>query len=694
MSYKTEILSPAGSPESLYAAVKGGADAVYVGSKEFSARASAQNFDREELKAAVRYCHLHGVLVYQAINTIVCDDELKTLERELEYACRIGIDGLIVQDLAVISAVRTLCPEMPLHASTQMTVHTKGGIKAAKALGLSRAVLARELSYEKIKELCGYAQSIGMETEVFVHGALCMSVSGQCYMSAMYGSRSANRGQCAQACRLPCSVSENEEHYALSLKDLSLADSIGKLCEAGVSSLKIEGRMKRPEYCYLATKTIKSALIKSDYSLDRLASVFSRSGFTDGYFKNRTGADMFGVRRYEDVTAAADVLPQIREEYKGERKSAAISFEFRAKRNEPIRLLAVSGSLCAEVFGEAPQEAKNLPTDENAVSKQLLKLGDTIFTPDRLSFDIENGLYIPLSSINELRREACSVLCEQITDKNTPKYTFSGSLPNDFPKFLNLVIPEIRISFESAEDFSAVMSLDASIIERCEFVTLPVWDCEKISEYRDIIDKIILALPRYIKDEEVLIRQLEKAHKLGFSHVMITNTGQIPLCDGFEMHGAATLNISNSLSLEQYAGLGLADTLTSFEITAAKINRLGSFMPTGVIGYGRLPLMLCVNCPIRSQNGGCKACKGVLYDRKGAKNPVACKKEQGYVEILNAHTLNISDRQNEFHSAAFFTLMFTDEKPQQVLNIISAFEKKQPLEIRDFTRGLYFRGIK
>ena len=347
-SDRAELLAPCGSFEALTAALRCGADAVYLGGKRFSARHNAKNFDSDELRDAVRLCHRYGALAYQAINTCVLDGELEELARVIAFACEIGIDGLIVQDEAALYIVKSACPDMPVHASTQLTLHTQAGMKWAKRRGYRRAVVSRELSKQIIAQLCRE----GIEIEAFVHGALCMSVSGQCYLSAMIGSRSANRGLCAGACRLPFSAKgKSQDKYALSLKDMSVIDNAREMSGIGVSSLKIEGRMKRPEYVAAATDALRRSLDGEDYSVESLKAVFSRSGFTDGYYTSRTGRDMFGARTKEDVVSASGVLPQLRELYKKEPQKFPISLEFTAREGLPCVLKAKSGEYSAVIEG-------------------------------------------------------------------------------------------------------------------------------------------------------------------------------------------------------------------------------------------------------------------------------------------------------------------------------------------------------
>ena len=306
---KIELLAPAGNLESLLAAVHSGADAVYFGYGELNARRNAKNFDEDSLREASRICKERGVKMHMTVNTMVYDREYEQVMRTLEIACRYGIDALIVQDLGVAALVRKAAPEMPMHASTQLTVHNLSGALEAKQLGFSRVVLAREMSRSEIAAIASQAQ---IETEVFVHGALCMCVSGQCYMSSVIGERSGNRGLCAQPCRLPFSSGrKGDSGYALSLKDLSLAHRVQELVQLGVDSFKIEGRMKRPEYVAAAVSQFKQALEGQQADMDLMAAVFSRSGFTSGYFDGKLGREMFGTRQKEDVLSAAGVLGEL-----------------------------------------------------------------------------------------------------------------------------------------------------------------------------------------------------------------------------------------------------------------------------------------------------------------------------------------------------------------------------------------------
>ena len=405
---KPEILAPAGSPQALIAAVRSGADAVYLGIKNLNARRSAENFDDEQLKEAVAYCHKHNVKVHLTLNTLVSDGELEKAQEAVQLACEAGVDAIIVQDIGIAELIHRTAPDMPLHASTQMSVQTAAGLKRLKRLGFTRAVLPRELSKEEIKKLC---ENSPVELECFVHGALCMCVSGQCLFSAVLGSRSGNRGACAQPCRLPFSV-ENGTGHDLSLKDLSLIDYISEMAEMGVCSFKIEGRMKRPEYVAAAVKACRNSVdgVTDNALRDDLRSVFSRSGFTDGYYRNKLGYDMFGIRRKDDVTAASGVLKKLEKLYEKEKADTVVDFAFTALKGEPMSLAARAGAKNVFIEGEVPQLAMNKATTAEAVHNQLSKVGGTRFLCGDIDIELDDGLFIPVSELNKLRREVIEKL--------------------------------------------------------------------------------------------------------------------------------------------------------------------------------------------------------------------------------------------------------------------------------------------
>ncbi|MBQ8623233.1 MAG: U32 family peptidase [Oscillospiraceae bacterium] len=680
-----ELLSPCGGYESLTAALRSGADAVYLGTKNFSARHNAVNFSADELKSAVRDCHKYGVLVYQAINTCVTDAELNSLALEIQLACEAGVDGLIIQDAAVRKTVKACCPDMPIHASTQMTLHTKNGILHAKELGFSRAVVARELPLEIISELC----TLGIEIEAFVHGALCMSVSGQCYLSAMIGSRSANRGLCAGACRLPFSASfKPNDKYALSLKDMSHAEYANDLRNAGVSSLKIEGRMKRPEYVAAATDALRSSLDGKAYNTDRLRAVFSRSGFTDGYLTGKLGADMFGARVKEDVTSANDVLPELRELYRRERKKFTLDVSISASLSEGLTLTATDGENAAVFTSPDVQKAINKPTTIDSVIKQLDRLGDTVYSLGRVNAEIEDGLMIPASVLNDLRRKAVAMLDEKRIEALTKAKSFNSlAIPRPLPKPRLRKFPALRVQVNEVKQL-ALMGL--SLAER---VIIPLNEAKSYKAAGYPIEKAILSLPRFTFNEANVLEALCFAKSLGFGVIECTNTAHIKIAKdlGLEAVGGFGLNITNSLSALAHAEDGLKELTLSFELKASQLSQISSPVPTGAIVYGKLPLMLTVNCPISAEVGGCKNCTHQLIDRMGAKFPILCRKDLGYYELLNSQTMKLSNRLDDFN-LDFVTLYFTTESPEEAQRVLLSYANRETPK-GEYTKGLYYRGI-
>lgn len=681
---KPEVLAPAGSLESIYAAVRCGADGVYVGGKLFSARANAVNFSDEELAEAVKYCHLHGVKIYRAMNTVICDNEVEEFCNEVKFSAEAGIDGLIIQDLGAAYLAALTVPDMPRHSSTQMTVHTPLGAIAAQNSGFCRIVPARELSLREIQKIC----DTGVETEVFVHGAQCMCLSGQCYMSALIGSRSANRGQCAQACRLPFSAFKKEEYYALSLKDMSLVSHTDELINAGCASFKIEGRMKRPEYVAAAVTALRDAVDKSGdicEDMRRLEAVFSRSGFTDGYLTEKTGSEMFGHRRKEDVISADNVLPQLAAMYKDERKSSGISFEFELKSDMPTVLKFSSGNVSGEITGAVPEAARNRSLTEDDVKKQLSKLGGTRYELDALSCNIDDGLTIPASELNRLRREAASE-CDRLTVlQNTPVYRINDFAPEKpVPSRMTGDI-HLRVMTKNAETLKAVY-------EYSELVIAPAHICREL-DAELYGDKTAVSLPDIVSDEGRLLNELKELYKLGFRHFVcgnFTHLGVLSQLDGIKIHGGTGLNITNSYAAKRFAQLGLCDITASFELKATQISALEKPIPTGFYAYGRLPLMITKNCPVRAQ-AGCKNCTGSITDRTGRKFPVECAGKQ-YARILNCDILETSDKLSDFKGAAFALLDMGNMPPKPAADVVKRYMDRGTPEGK-FTRGLYYRGI-
>ena len=463
---KIEILAPAGSFDSVIAAVRSGADAVYLGEKAFSARSSAKNFDDEELKKATAYCHIHGVKVYVTINTIVFDDELEELKKAIISAAEADVDALIVQNMGVARLAHRLVPDLALHASTQMSIHTASGVKALYEMGFKRVVLAREMSKKEIEKCC----EIPVELEVFVHGALCMCVSGQCYLSAMIGARSGNRGSCAQPCRLPFSVNNQKGSHALSLKDNSIVNYLGELQNMGVASAKIEGRMKRPEYVSAAVRACveqRDFGFISDKTQKMLRGVFSRTGFTDAYYIGKTGSHMFGTRTKSDVVSADEKLfSAIRSSYKDEIGNVEITFDFTAKLGENPVLVASDGvHTVRKIADTVTEKAINRPIDAEKCRKQLEKTGSTAYNPTNVNINIDDDISISLSIINSLRRD---VLDELDTARSVVhNYKINRDYEITFPKFTPPVEKSTRARVPQTKLSNA--------LKKCELVFVPLF---------------------------------------------------------------------------------------------------------------------------------------------------------------------------------------------------------------------------
>lgn len=663
---KFEILAPAGSMESLIAGVRSGANAVYLGGKLFNARRNAGNFDNEELKEAVLYCHNRNVKVYLAINILISDAEMEEAYHAVKQALQAGVDAFIIQDTGLAKMIREHFPDARLHASTQMSILSPAGVKFAKSLGFDRIVLPREMNLNEISEI---RKSTDLELELFVHGALCMSVSGQCYLSSMLGSRSGNRGLCAQPCRLPFTSKSDPNEYALSLKDLSIIEHLDKL--DGITSLKIEGRMKRPEYVSAAVTAVKKAVegIYTATDSHNLRSVFSRSGFTDGYLTGHTGRDMFGTRQKEDVVSANEVLKTIEKNYARENPLVKMDMRFVCKKGEPCSLTAAALGKAVTVKGEIPEAALNKPITEESLVNRLSKLGGTPFYADKMEIDLDGELILPVSKINELRRRAV----EEI--EKPPKITVRAK---PFEK-------KNSIEKNSTPYFTASFKHAGQIPDRHPFRHVFIPLDSSLEDFTDNCAGVVL--PRGLFGiENEMTERLNTLKKAGVTKALCGNYGSYQLARelGFEVFGDFGLNIYNSESANQ-----INNPILSFELTLKQANRIAA-QNTGVIVYGRIPLMLTRNCPVQSGAGHC-ANKGDcrLTDRKGYEFPVICS-DYPCVELLNSVPVCLSDVMDEVKTD-FAHFYFSTESKKEVEKIIRMYENGEKPDFK-FTRGLYRRG--
>lgn len=684
-----EVLAPAGSPESLIAAVRAGADAVYLGGSRFSARAGAKNFSDEELSSAVRYCHARDVKVYLAVNTLLLDKELPAALDFVRFACSLPVDALLVQDLGLASLLRRHAPGLRLHASTQTGVHTPAGAAALRKAGFAQVVLARELSLPEIAEIHA---ACPIELEAFVHGALCMSVSGQCYFSSVLGSRSGNRGMCAQPCRLPFSAPGGTGHD-LSLKDLSMISRLGELERAGVSCAKIEGRLKRPEYVAAASAACRLAADGKEIPpglLEKLGAVFSRSGFTTGYPDGRRGREMFGVRSKEDVAAATgEVLSGLRKLYSSELMKIPVDFTLKIKYNKPMQLTAAdAGGVCAAVSGAVPEPARHRPLDAARCAGQLQKTGGTPFFAARTDVDLDDGLSVPVSELNRMRREALSELLARRAERT----------PVPWKDFSDPVLPPHRTeAFRLRARFPGTdLPETAKKLELC-FVPYAT-DPHRLSHLLENGFPAAVELPRGMFGiERAVRRRLEDAKAAGVTDAWAGTLDSVRLAldCGMTVRGGFSLNITNTPALEFYRELGVSDAELSFELTLRDAERLGGGMPRGLLVYGRLPLMLCRNCPAANSPKGCLSCRTApeLTDRRGAKFPIQCC--GACSEVLNCVPLSLLDRMEELGRADFGTLRFSTESKAETERILTdtfagTWKGAGP---NSYTRGLSYRGF-
>lgn len=655
-----ELLAPAGDFECLVAAVKGGADAVYIGGKMFSARAYAKNFDLDEIKKAVSYCHLHGVKLYVTMNILVFDSEIDEAVAFAKDLYRVGVDALIIADVGLISAIRREVPDFELHASTQMSVNNSLGADLAYSLGCTRVVLARELSGENMKDV---TEKCKAETEVFLHGALCVCHSGQCLFSSMIGGRSGNRGECAQPCRLPY----NNGKYILSLSDLSLAEHIKELIDSGVASLKIEGRMKSPDYVYTVTSIYRRLLDEHRNSNreenKRLERAFSRGGFTDGYFVGDTFRKMTGVRSEEDkrLTEA---------EAKGDYSFARTEVKARVtmRLGEPSEMILTGKYIDREVRveGEAPGEARNAPLTESGVKERLAKMGNTLLSLSVADIDLtlDEGINLSPSVINRLRRDAAEAF-EDFTRELTAQNTVENNTPPTY--FSSQTLKRTAIFF----DTDTLSDLDGSSLSYFGAVFAP------LASYSDVGDKANgVYLPPVIMEHEIeKVRGLiRRAKEKGAVYALVGNPSHLALASeqGLTPVGDFRLNVTNALALDEWRRLGIADVVTSPELTARQAKDVGG----RAIVYGRIPLMITERCFMK-ENFGCEKCgKCQLTDRKGIKFPMRREFEHRNV-IFNSAFTYMADKQNEISSGIDgYHFIFTTERPDDVARVVDAFRKK------------------
>ena len=692
-----ELLAPAGSMEALRAAVCNGADAVYLGADTFNARMNARNFSAADLQEAVVYCHVRGVKVHLTLNTLVLDREMPRAAELIRLAASCGVDAFIVQDLGVVSLCRQLAPDVPIHASTQMSIHSLEGVLEAAALGCSRVVLARELPAEEIAHIC---KKSPVEIEVFVHGALCMCYSGQCYLSSVIGRRSGNRGQCAQPCRLPYGYGRFEStRYPLSLKDNCLAGELDELRRMGVASIKIEGRMKRPEYVAIVTRAYRTVLNGGKLTpsdLQELETAFSRQGFTDGYFRGQTGSDMFGRRQEGEDTA--DLFASARATYEqGEPQRIGVRFYAMIRRGEPAQLAVEDpdGNLC-RTRGPVPEQAVYRSLTPQDLEQQLKKTGGTPYLCTAVRSSLDPDLMLPASAINAMRRDVIA----ELTAKRGRAAPARLNAYDEPPRYDGIAgEPQLTIAVRTAGQItSRMLSMKPTVL----YVPL-----SELAEHPDLPQRVSVEtqlaaiLPRVIWSGELapVARQLRMVYEMGVRQVLAGNLGQLHIARaaGFAVRGDFGLNIVNSRAMRYLREQGLDSQLLSFELTLPQIRDISKAVPAELLIYGRLPLMLMENCVMKNRTGICACQTGTvrLVDRVGEEFPIV--KDPGTCRnvLLNGKKLYLLDKKDALRGMGLWALrlQFTTENPGEIDKVLMDYQGRAVFDAGSYTRGLYSRGV-
>ena len=598
-----------------------------------------------------------------------------------------GADAVICQDLAVAKLIGDIAPQLPRHGSTQMSVHTLQGALELKELGFARVVLARELSLPEVEHITKHC---GIETECFVHGALCMCVSGQCYMSAFLGGRSGNRGSCAGPCRLPFEANALPEGkpgrlHHLSLKDNSVIDKLDKLQAIGVASAKIEGRLRTPEYVAAAVSACLAGREGRAYDRDLLKNAFSRSGFTSGYLDGKIDGTMFGVRSEADAELTRKTLPALRELYRRERSRVPVEMKIEIEEGGE-KLTVTDGTNKAFAYGDAePQPARTDPTE--SLSRSLSKTGGTPFSAEKIDVEMDGGpWFVPGSAINELRREALDALLKK-REILRPWPVNEVELP---PLPLRTLPPHrtLRARFERWEQ------VPEQALSGVEYLILPIAQADRVP--REWREKTLLELPRVMFGalEEDTARRIAATQDAGFAGYEVSNIAHLRLCRGLPMTGGFGLNVTNNLAAQYYADLGLRSVLILPEVKDSDISTIaptrdGKPVPTGVITYGHMPLMVTRACPLQNIHD-CAHCDktGLLTDRKAKKFPVRCG--LGVRTIYNPVPIYMGDKPGALtvdYGVAYFTL----ESREEAAAILDSIRQHAPVE-GEFTRGLYFKG--
>ena len=690
-----ELLAPAGSMEALQAAVQNGANAVYLGCGTFNARQSAKNLTPQTLVEAVKYCHIRGVQVHLTLNTLVSDREMGELTELIRHAAGCNVDAFIVQDLGVVQLCRQIAPHIPVHGSTQLTVHSLEGVRLCAAMGMSRVVLSRELSREEIRYICANSP---VEIEIFGHGALCMCYSGQCYLSAMIGGRSGNRGRCAQPCRQSYGYTHWQDKYPLSLKDNCLVGYLQELQSMGVASLKLEGRMKKPEYVATVTAVYRKALDEGVVTREMqqaLYTAFNRQGFTDGYYTGKIDTRMFGIR--EETQDDPKWLQEARRSFEGV-ENQLVPIKMRAVVTVDGSSLTATdpeGRTC-ESRGPVPELARNVPLTGQALAQRVAKTGGTPYACTEVRTRVDPGLTISAAAVNAMRRDVLN----QLTALRARREEQPLHKPREIPHFKNEKgLPGLTVQVASREQLTpTLLNLETAML----YVPLHV-----LLEDRDFTQSLIdrgrlaVVLPRIVHDGELprIQKALAALRALGVKDALVGNLGLLgPARDaGFRIHGDFGLNIFNSASMNVAKSLDLASATVSFEMTLPQIRDVSKAVPAELIAYGRLPLMVMEHCLIHNKDGECTCHlrQTKLTDKTGAEFPIIKDGDSCRSVLLNGKKLSWLDRQDDLAKLGLWAvrLLFTTENSREVDRILSDYMNPAPFDPGACTRGLYLRGL-
>ncbi len=666
--YLPELLSPAGSYDALRAAIDGGADAVYMGGTAFNARINAENFSSEIMGEAVRLAHAYGVRLYLTLNTMMLDRDRDKLLHSAEEAANYGADAFIVSDLGAAALIHQYLPEIPLHASTQMSIHNSAGARFLEGYGFTRVVPARELSE---KDVYAMVQGTALEIEMFIHGALCVSHSGQCLFSSLVGGRSGNRGLCAQPCRLPyaCSGDRAENKYPLSLKDLSLAEHVEDIIESGIASLKIEGRMKSPEYVRGVTSIWRELLDNgrnaSKEDMQSLADFFSRGGFTDAYYKRAIGHGMLGIRSADDKQASQRI-----EKFNKITKKVPIDMSVEICEGKPSILTLALREKTVIAEGETAQKAINAPISRENVIKCLSKLGDTPFSAKKITISLDDNVMMPISALNSLRRDGAEKLLTLMTETEVPSI---GEISKDRCRLL-----PIR---RNVGRFYLNEQITDTAREYFDVIMLPL---DKYCSSQKIADGFWMPEVTFDSESAKVGELLIKAADKRPEYVIISNLGQIEqirrVFPEIKLMADFRFNIGNRYSALFFEKLGIESFVASAELTLPQLRDLDG--AKAAIAYGRIPLMLLEKCVIRELYGekrGCKVCSDGLakaVDRKGYIFPIMRAWDHRNT-LFNSMPTYMADRQDALDGAGITDrhFLFTFESPDEVDNVIEAYKK-------------------